>query len=83
MSGLRRRLKLRFSFLLFLLSCYIVVSRIGPFVSKAGDLAIENFEVEKRIVEAFDDEALRIFREAFDKFRVVTRVPYPAIPFGR
>lgn len=83
LSALRHRLKLRFSFLLFLLSCYIVVNRVGPFVSKAGDLAIENFEVERRIVENFDDEALRVFRGAFDKFRVVTRVPYPVLWFGR
>jgi hypothetical protein len=82
-SSLRRWLGRNFNFLLFVLSCYIVVSRIGPFVSRAGDLAIETFEVERRIVEEFDHEALRLFRDAFLKFRVVTRAPYPVLLFGR
>ena len=85
-TKLRGRLKLRgssVSLLLFLLSCYIVASRIGPFVNKASYLAIETFEVERRIVEEFDHEGLKLFREVFDKFRVVTRAPFPIILFGR
>ena len=82
-SELRGRLKLRFSFLLFLVSCYIVASRLGPLVSRAGHIAIEAFEVERRIVEEFDDEALKLFREVFGKFRVVTRAPSPFVLFGR
>ena len=86
LSGLGQRLKPRVSLnycLLFLLACYIVASRIGPFVSRAGDFAIASFDVERRIVEEFDHDALRLFREAFTKFRVVTRAPYPVVLFGR
>ena len=71
------------SLLLFLLSCYIVCSRLGPVVSRAGHLAIEAFEVERRILEEFDQEGLKLFREVFGKFRTVTRAPYPIVLFGR
>lgn len=72
-----------FNFLLFLLSCYIIASRCGPLLSRAGDLAIETFEVERLIVEEYDVETLRLFREAYTKFRIVTRAPYPVLLFGR
>ena len=52
-------------------------------MSRAGHIAIEAFEVERRIVEEFDDEALKLFREVFGKFRVVTRAPSPFVLFGR
>ena len=72
------------SCLLFLLSCYIVASRLGPFVAKAGRFAVDTFELESRIVETFDEEGLVFFREAFGKFSVVTRAPYyPLVSFGR
>lgn len=71
------------SFLLFLLSCYIVCSRLGPVVSRAGHLAIEAFEVERRILEEFDQEGLKLFREVFGKFRIITRAPFPIVLFGR
>ena len=83
LSALRRWLRLNFNTLVFFVSCYIVVSRIGPFVSRAGDIAIETFEVEKLIVREFDREGLELFRIAFSKFRVVTRAPYPVLLFGR
>ena len=83
LSRARQWLKKNFNFLLFLLTCYIVAGRIGPFLGKAGDLAIETFEVERLIVQEFDREALELFRGVFSKFRVVTRAPYPFLLFGR
>ena len=83
LSSARQWPKKNFNFLLFLLTCYIVAGRIGPFVSRAGDFAIQTFEVERLIVEEFDREALELFRGVFSKFRVVIRSPSPSLLFGR
>ena len=82
--ALRHWLKRNFNVLIFFLTCYIVACRVGPLVvGRASVLAIETFEVERLIVEKFEYEGLQLFRDVFNKFRVVTRAPYPVLLFGR
>ena len=81
---LRNRFKVSpVSLLLLLLSCYIVCSRLGPAVNRAGDCAIRVFELERRILARYDQEGLRLFRGIVGKFRLATRAPFPIVLFGR
>ena len=61
--------------LLYVVSFYLVLSRLGPVVSRVGEKAASTLELESFLEAGFDREGLQSFKEVYRRFREVTRVP--------
>ena len=63
--------------LLYVLSFYIVCSRLGPVVTRVGESAFEVFALRQRLEAEFDKEGLETIRDAYRRFRDLIRIPGP------
>jgi len=63
--------------LLYVISFYIVCSRLGPLATRVGESAFETFELGHRLEAEFDREGLETIRGAYRRFRDSDRVPGP------
>lgn len=61
--------------LLYVVSFYLVLSRLGPVVSRVGEKAAHTLELESFLEAGFDKEGLESFKEVYRRFREFTRVP--------
>lgn len=62
--------------LLSVVTVYLVCSRLGPVLTRVGESAYETFELEQTL-QGLEREELQAIREAYWRFRDVTRVPGP------
>ena len=61
--------------LLYVASFYLVLSRLGPVVSRIGEKAADTLEREPFLEAGLDREDLQSFREVCRRFGELTRVP--------
>ena len=63
--------------LVYVISFYIICSRVGPLATRVGESAFETFELGQRLEAEFDRDGLEAITGAYRRFRDSVRVPGP------